>query len=56
MLSEVRAIGIKSYLVGKGIEVTRIRALGHGARKFIASNKSAEGRRLNCVEIELINP
>lgn len=57
MISEVRANAIKSYLVGKGIEASRIMALGHGAQKYIASNKSEEGRRLNRrVEIELINP
>jgi outer membrane protein OmpA-like peptidoglycan-associated protein len=57
MISDVRANAVKSYLVGKGIEPSRIMTLGHGAQKFIASNKSAERRRLNRrVEIELINP
>jgi outer membrane protein OmpA-like peptidoglycan-associated protein len=57
MISEVRAYAIKSYLVGKGIEASRIMARGHSAQKYIASNKSEEGRRLNRrVEIELINP
>jgi outer membrane protein OmpA-like peptidoglycan-associated protein len=57
MVSEIRAYSVKSYLVGKGIKPSRMMAFGHGAQKFIASNKSAEGRRLNRrVEIELIIP
>ena len=54
-ISEVRADVVKSYLVGKGIDPSRIMALGHGAQRFIASNKTAEGRRMNRrVEIEII--
>jgi outer membrane protein OmpA-like peptidoglycan-associated protein len=57
MISEIRANAVKSYLVGKSVEPPRIKAFGHGAQKFIASNKSAEGRQLNRrVEIELITP
>jgi outer membrane protein OmpA-like peptidoglycan-associated protein len=57
MISEIRANAVKSYLVGKGVEPSRIIAFGHGSQKSIASNKSADGRRLNRrVEIELINP
>jgi outer membrane protein OmpA-like peptidoglycan-associated protein len=57
MISEIRANAVKSYLVGKGIEPSRITAFGHGAQKFVASNKSAEGRQFNRrVEIELITP
>ena len=57
MISEIRANAVKSYLVGKGIRPSRITAFGHGAQKFIASNKSAEGRQFNRrVEIELITP
>ncbi len=57
MISEIRANAVKSYLVGKGIQPSRITAFGHGAQKFIASNKSAEGRQLNRrVEIKLITP
>jgi outer membrane protein OmpA-like peptidoglycan-associated protein len=55
MVSELRANSVKSYLSGRGIKPSRMMAFGHGAQKFIASNKSAEGRRLNRrVEIELI--
>ena len=57
MISEIRANALKSYLGGKGVESSRIMAFGHGAQKFIASNKSVEGRQLNRrVEIELIAP
>ena len=57
MISEIRANAVKSYLIGKGIAPFRMTAFGHGSHKFIASNKSAEGRQLNRrVEIEIINP
>jgi outer membrane protein OmpA-like peptidoglycan-associated protein len=57
MISEIRANAVKSYLIGKGIAPARMMAFGHGSQKFIASNKSADGRQLNRrVEIELINP
>ena len=57
MISEIRANAVKSYLVRKGIQPSRIMAFGNGAQKFLASNKSVEGRQLNRrVEIELITP
>jgi outer membrane protein OmpA-like peptidoglycan-associated protein len=57
MVSKIRANSVKSYLLGKGINPSRMTAFGYGAQKFIASNKSADGRRLNRrVEIELIIP
>lgn len=57
MVSEVRSSTVKSYLSGKGINPSRIMALGHGNQKALASNQSEEGRRLNRrVEIKLIIP
>jgi outer membrane protein OmpA-like peptidoglycan-associated protein len=54
MISELRASAVKTYLVGKGVAPTRMTAVGHGARNSIATNKTAEGRRLNSrVEIEI---
>jgi OOP family OmpA-OmpF porin len=54
MISELRASAVKTYLVGKGVAPSRMTAVGHGARNSIATNKTAEGRRLNSrVEIEI---
>jgi outer membrane protein OmpA-like peptidoglycan-associated protein len=54
MVSELRAHTVKSYLVGKGVDPSRITAVGHGAQNDIATNSTAEGRRLNRrVEIEI---
>jgi len=57
MISETRANAVKLYLVGKGVNPAKIQAIGHGSQKYIASNKTAEGRQLNRrVEIELVHP
>jgi outer membrane protein OmpA-like peptidoglycan-associated protein len=54
MISEIRTNAVKSYLVGKGIDPARIIALGNGAQRFIASNKTRKGRRMNRrVEIQI---
>jgi len=57
MISEMRANSVKNYLVGKGIQPSRIKAFGYGSQKFIASNKTVKGRQLNRrVEIQIDNP
>jgi outer membrane protein OmpA-like peptidoglycan-associated protein len=54
MIAEQRALMVKAYLMDKGIESDKIMTFGHGAQKFIGSNKTLEGRRMNRrVEIEL---
>jgi len=56
MISEIRANMVKAYLVNKGVNYNNIQTFGHGAQKFIGSNKTLEGRRMNRrVEIELSN-
>jgi outer membrane protein OmpA-like peptidoglycan-associated protein len=57
MISEIRANAVKSYLIAKGVAPARMKAFGHGSQKFIGSNKTEQGRKLNRrVEIELNNP
>lgn len=46
-LSLNRAISIKTYLINKGISVNRIKTIGYGASKPIASNTTKEGRKKN---------
>ena len=57
VVSESRANMVKAYLIGKGIDPSKVKTVGHGAQKFLASNKTKEGRRFNRrVEIELSSP
>ena len=45
---------VKAYMVDKGMESNKIQTFGHGAQKFIGSNKTLEGRQMNRrVEIEI---
>jgi len=46
-LSKDRAESIKSYLVSKGANASRIEATGYGKTQPIASNKTAKGRQQN---------
>lgn len=56
IVSEGRANTVKIYLIGKGVDPSKMATVGHGAVKFLASNKTREGRQFNRrVEIELKN-
>lgn len=46
-LSEARADAVARYLIGRGVLPQRIRALGYGEERPIASNATERGRRLN---------
>jgi outer membrane protein OmpA-like peptidoglycan-associated protein len=46
-LSDNRAASVKTYLVSKGIDESRITATGHGETTPIADNKTAAGRQQN---------
>jgi OOP family OmpA-OmpF porin len=46
-LSERRANSVRDYLVGKGVDGSRLTATGYGESNPIASNDTADGRALN---------
>jgi outer membrane protein OmpA-like peptidoglycan-associated protein len=46
-LSERRVASVKGYVVGKGVDGSRISGQGFGESKPIADNKTAEGRAKN---------
>jgi len=53
-LSERRALAVKDYLVGKGVDGSRLSSMGYGEASPIASNDTADGRALNRrVELDL---
>jgi type II secretory pathway predicted ATPase ExeA/outer membrane protein OmpA-like peptidoglycan-associated protein len=53
-IAKKRAETVKKYLIYKGVNQSKINAVGLGAQDFIASNKTENGRKLNRrVEIEL---
>ncbi|MEO8412415.1 MAG: OmpA family protein [Ginsengibacter sp.] len=55
-LSENRANSVKQYLIGNGVDESRINSTGHGVNDPIADNKTAEGRAKNRrVEMKLRN-
>jgi len=54
-ISKFRADTIKSYLVGKGADPSRIKTYGMGPKNPVMSNETPQGRKLNRrVEIEII--
>jgi len=56
-LSQRRADGVKSYLVGQGVGATRLTSLGKGKSDPVADNSSSEGRQMNRrVEVIISNP
>jgi outer membrane protein OmpA-like peptidoglycan-associated protein len=55
-LSESRANSVKQYLMGNGVDESRITATGHGESDPVASNGTAAGRAKNRrVEMKLTN-
>ncbi len=46
-LSQARADACKDYIVSKGIDPSRIEAVGFGEERPVATNKSPEGRQRN---------
>lgn len=46
-LSEKRAQAVKEYLISKGVEESRLTAVGKGSGEPIADNKSVHGRKIN---------
>ena len=46
-LSERRAQSVVNYLVGVGVDASRITALGYGENHPVADNDTTEGRSLN---------
>jgi general secretion pathway protein A len=55
-ISQFRANAVKSYLIGKGARPERLQVYAMGPEDPIASNETAEGRRLNRrVEIDFLN-
>jgi len=56
LLSENRAAAVKTYLVSKGVDESRLKSQGFGADKPIADNKTAAGKARNRrVEMKLRN-
>jgi outer membrane protein OmpA-like peptidoglycan-associated protein len=56
-LSQRRADGVKSYLVGQGVGLIRLTSVGKGDNTPVADNSSSDGRQQNRrVEVVISNP
>jgi OOP family OmpA-OmpF porin len=54
-LSQARANSVKEYMVGKGIDASRIETRGAGSNEFVADNATDKGRQENRrIEFKLI--
>ncbi len=55
-LSQDRVNSVRNYLVNKGIDPGRLKAVGYGETQPVASNSSEEGRALNRrVEVKILS-
>jgi outer membrane protein OmpA-like peptidoglycan-associated protein len=55
LLSQQRAESVRQYLIGKGVDASRMTTQGFGETRPVASNKTAEGRDANRrVEFKII--
>lgn len=53
-ISKKRAETVKNCLINRGVQLSKITAIGLGAQDFVASNETESGRKLNRrVEIEI---
>ena len=46
-LSQSRATTIKNYLISKGIDSQRLKAVGYGEKRPLVKNNSAKNRQIN---------
>ena len=54
-LSDARANSVRQYLVGQGVRIDKIEAVGYGESEPVATNDTDEGRQLNRrVEIKVL--
>jgi outer membrane protein OmpA-like peptidoglycan-associated protein len=55
-LSENRALSVVNYLIGSGIDSTRLRFRGYGNKSPVGDNVTAEGRKLNRrTEVQIVD-
>lgn len=56
ILSQNRAESVRQYLINKGISPSRVKAVGYGDTKPVASNETDEGRQMNRrTEVKILN-